>query len=497
MLRNGKDIANGSTIRTQVCVVGSGQAGITAAWCLQRAGLQVVLIEGSRAQTTLQASWPDKQLLYAGEVAGLFASNERDFLTSPFYPNQSPSERERFYGGTSTHWGGQSRPLDPVDFEAREGFPGWPITRADLDPYYAQAVPFCMLHGQFADDNFSAGYWANVLGLDGSAMQTIADFDPCMYQFMGGDFLDFSTRLFPDGKTIGESAADVILNASLLRITAGAGTVGRLLVASMDDATPPGVATKFWIEADAYVLACGAVANAQQLLLSDVGNAHDQVGRNFMCHPLSMGVSVGVSGFPSAPLSNLMAGNDADGVSWRDGNGVRVTGRFQLTADALRDNAIGNCWMRSYSAAAYFEMAPNPDSRITLTNTTDKVFGQPQVRIDWQLGPLDQKTYERSTQLFAAAIKPEGGTLYAPDWSSIERALVVNGHHIGTTRMSADPALGVVDANLKVHAMDNLYVAGSSVFPTTGVSNPTFTIISLSIRLAEHLTERFGGTRRD
>lgn len=493
MLRNGKDIASGTTLRTQVCIVGSGQAGITAAWCLQRAGIQVVLIEGSRAQPALQDSWPDKALLYAGEAAGLFATNERDFLTSPLYQGQSPSERERYFGGTSTHWGGQSRPLDPVDFEAREGFPGWPITRADLDPYYAQAVPLCMLHGQFADDNFSAGYWTRVLGLDGAAMQEIDDFEPCMYQFMGGAFLDFSTRVFPDGKTIGDSAADVILNASLLVIEAGDGSVGGLRVASMDDATPPGVATEFRIEADAYVLACGAVANAQQLLLSDIGNEHDQVGRNFLCHPLSMGVSVGVYGFPSAPLSDLMAGNDASGGTWRDANGVRVTGRFQLTADALRDNAIGNCWMRAYSAAAYFEMAPNPDSRITLANTTDKVFGQPQVRIDWRLGALDRKTYERSTALFAAAIKPEGGTVVAPQWAAIERAVVVNGHHIGTTRMSADPAQGVVDANLRVHSMDNLYVAGSSVFASTGVSNPTFTIITLSIRLAEHLAGRLGG----
>lgn len=500
MIRNGRDIPGGTVIRSRVCVVGTGQAGVTVAWCLQNAGIDVVLIEGSRAASSLQASWPDKTLLYAGEVAGVMASNEPDFLTSPFYVGQSPSERERFFGGTSTHWGGQSRPLDAVDFEERPGFPGWPITRADLDPYYAQAVPFCMLHGDFADGNFGRAYWTQVLGLDGSEMPTLDNFDDCMYQFMGSDYLDFSTRTFPDGKTIGESAADVILNASLLDIVAGDGSVARLRVASMNSAPTPGVATEFFIEADAYVLACGAVANAQRLLISDIGNEYDQVGRYFMCHPLSMGVNVGVSGFPAPPLSNLMAGQDANGRQWSDTNGVRVTGRFQLTADALREHAIGNCWMRSYSAAAYFEMSPNADSRITLINSTDKIFCQPQVRIDWQLAPPppgtsepppDQKTYETSTALFAAAIKPYGGTLYPPSWSSVARAMVVNGHHLGTTRMSTDPEKGVVDANLKVHSMDNLYVAGSSVFVTAGVSNPTFTIIALSIRLAEHLTRRF------
>lgn len=492
MIRNGKDIANGAVVKTQVCVIGSGQAGVTTAWCLQKAGIQVVLLEGSRAAPTLQDSWPDKQLLYAGEVAGVFASNEPDFLTSPFYPNQSPSERERYFGGTSTHWGGQSRPLDAVDFEARAGFPGWPITRADLDPYYAQAVPFCMLYGDFADGNFSGEYWTKVLGLDASQMQQLDNFDDCMYQFIGGNYLNFATRTFPGGGTIGDSAADVILNASLLDIEAGTGTVARLRVASMDDARTPAVATEFFVEADAYVLACGAVANAQRLLISNIGNEHDQVGRYFMCHPLSMGVTVGVSGFPAPPLSNLMSGKTANGQQWRSPEGVSVTGRFQLTADALREHGIGNCWMRSYSASAYFEMSPNPESRITLTNTVDKVFGQPQVHIDWQLGPLDQKTYETSTSLYAAAIQPYGGTLYVPPWSSIADSVVVNGHHLGTTRMSVDPADGVVDADLKVHSMDNLYVAGSSVFVTAGVSNPTFTIIALSIRLAEHLTARLG-----
>jgi choline dehydrogenase-like flavoprotein len=58
--------------------------------------------------------------------------------------------------------------------------------------------------------------------------------------------------------------------------------------------------------------------------------------------------------------------------------------------------------------------------------------------------------------------------------------------------MSSDPTKGVVDANLKVHSLDNLYVAGSSVFATAGISNPTFTIITLSIRLAEHLSKTLG-----
>ena len=163
MIRNGKDISSGTVVSTQVCIIGSGPAGITAAWYLQQAGLKVTLLEGSRdyRDADLEASWPDKVLLYNGSADGLFATNEPEFLILPYGEQRSQAwERERVYGGTSAHWGGQSRPLDPITFAERPGFPGWPINRTDLDPYYVQAAALCKLHG----DDFSAGYWPGSCG---------------------------------------------------------------------------------------------------------------------------------------------------------------------------------------------------------------------------------------------------------------------------------------------------------------------------------------------
>jgi choline dehydrogenase-like flavoprotein len=491
MVRNGRDIPSGTVLSTQVCVIGSGPAGITTAWQLQKAGIKVILIEGSRPYPHYQDSWPDKVLLYNGEATGQFAAYETQFLILPYVNHQNAAwERERVYGGTSAHWGGQSRPEDPIDLAERPGYPGWPITREDLDPYYAQASALCMLHGDYGlnGENFSTEYWAKTLQ---AQIPVLDGFDVEMYQFMGGSYLNFATRKF-DGITIGQSSVDVILNASLLNIDHQQGSVSELTVASMDDGMHPQKATEFTIRADAYVLACGAVANARQLLLSNAGNENDQVGRYFMCHPLSQPNTVIASSFLNNDQSRLMGGKTPTG-QWTDSNGVSVTGRFIPNAEATTNLGIGRCWFWYGWSQYYFEMASNPDSRVTLSDTSDPVFGQRQTKIDWQLSPLDEQTYEKTTALFNTAVSNLGGQVSFDTWDDVKSQLVVNGHHIGTTRMSSDSTQGVVDSNLKLHSLNNLYVAGSSVFPSTGISNPTFTIITLSIRLADHLSKMLGG----
>ena len=498
MIRNGKEIANGSQLSADVCIVGSGPAGIIAAYYLQKAGKKVILIEGSREygdpanpldqknNNKMTDSWDDKVKLYNGAAEGLFASNEPEFLILPYNtPNKPAWERERVYGGTSTHWGGQCRPLDPITFEKRDNFPGWPINREDLQPYYDEAARIMLLHSA----DFSSEYWAGELGAQAPELD---GFDTEMYQFMGPnkdqyDTHDFSRRLL-DGVTLGATSVDVILNASLLEIEHQQGSVGALRVASMDGAASPRVATEFTIKAKSYVLACGAVANARQLLLSNAGNEHDLVGRYFMCHPLSRGGVISVWGNYLTPdESRFMGGDKQDGSPWRDENGVTLGGRFIPDADTAKQYGIGRCWFWAGGGQYYYEMTPNPESRITLAKSVDPVFSQYQTHIDWQLLDADENTYTTTTKLFKEVVEARGGGVSFPDWSTVKSQLVVNGHHIGTTRMHSDPTEGVVDANLKVHSLDNLYVAGSSVFPSTGISNPTFTIVTLSIRLAKHL----------
>jgi choline dehydrogenase-like flavoprotein len=149
------------------------------------------------------------------------------------------------------------------------------------------------------------------------------------------------------------------------------------------------------------------------------------------------------------------------------------------------------------SAAQYFgaqlstEQEPNPDSRVTLSDKKD-AFGLNQVDLDWRLTANDYRTVTEAAKALATGLGVKDLGLLRID---IDRKgkdgwpehLGWGWHQIGTTRMSDDPKLGVVDRDCRVHGVANLYIAGSSVFPTSGAGVPTLTIVALAVRLAEHL----------
>ena len=141
----------------------------------------------------------------------------------------------------------------------------------------------------------------------------------------------------------------------------------------------------------------------------------------------------------------------------------------------------------------YGEQVPNPDSRVVLIDEKDK-FGFPKLSLDWHISELDVFSTLRGHELLAAEMGRAGiGRMkfdLRQDDNPPMRGLIGGHHHMGTTRMSRDARSGVVYANCRVHGIDNLFIAGSSVFPTSGSANPTLTIVALAIRLADHLTQR-------
>lgn len=174
----------------------------------------------------------------------------------------------------------------------------------------------------------------------------------------------------------------------------------------------------------------------------------------------------------------------------------------QMIPDFLGDaaavayrNVIGTVPLESVRLIARFNPVPNADSRVTLSKERDEL-GMPRAELDWQLDRSDMRSVRRTFEILAGEVGMTGigrlKILVESENAPWPDDLAGGWHHMGTTRMSDDPTQGVVDSNLQIHGMSNLYVAGSSVFPTAGAGTPTMTLVALTLRLADHLERRLG-----
>ncbi|PKP79739.1 MAG: hypothetical protein CVT80_14640 [Alphaproteobacteria bacterium HGW-Alphaproteobacteria-2] len=276
------------------------------------------------------------------------------------------------------------------------------------------------------------------------------------------------------------------------------------------------------------VLAAGGIENARLLLAArgampmGLGNAHDQVGRHFMEHPRAMiGLVHGREGLRlwaayrafHARGSKLTPGlrlpdavqeargvlNAAATLKYRPPAGRSLLGRIY---DSARYHGAPNRQIAAGSGAFQVmvraEQAPDPESRVTLARAAD-ALGLPQARLDWRLGAQETETARAMADAFARALAGAGiGGFERAAWLDAPGAgwptdPTISGHalggyhHMGTTRMGTDPRTSVTDADCRLHGVDNLWIAGSSVFPTAGWSNPTLTILALALRLADTL----------
>ena len=538
MLIDARTLPADETIDTEICIIGGGAAGITLAREFINQPYQVCLLESGGLDYDEVT-----QSLYSGENVGI-----------PYFPLKE--SRARYLGGSTNLWGGWSRPLDDIDFEDRPWMPysGWPITKADLVPYYERAQSACKL-GPFEYDYES---WKETLNQHQRRQLPFLDDQliPYIWQIIPPTHLRFRKAY---GVEI-EQASNIntYLNASVVEIetndTARAAT--RLRVASLDG-------KRFWVSAKVFILAVGGIENPRLLLASNkaqrdgLGNQHDLVGRFFMEHPYLISGKVQLSS-PAAlyTQANFRIGETFMGTAlalskavqereqilnfsarllpvqeeWVEAfNSLRFGDRQAKEHKAFPTIHEGHKYKREASvvknlgkvianfdrvaARAYTklvqkkagacnlcdthlisEQAPNPDSRITLSTERDHL-GLNRVQLDWRLSPIDKYTILRSQQIIAAEFERSGlgqVQIELTEDDTSWQSLTGSYHHIGTTRMSVNPKLGVVDEHCQVHGINNLYVAGSSVFPTSGLSNPTLTIIALSIRLADHLKVRMG-----
>jgi choline dehydrogenase-like flavoprotein len=275
--------------------------------------------------------------------------------------------------------------------------------------------------------------------------------------------------------------------------------------------------TELHVEAQNFILAAGAIENARMLLL----NAGDKktnitanegiIGRYFQEH---FHVLAGKARIPSAtkwrdylwPAPRPLLGHQVLRTLVLNDDVQRcerlLNTSFEISAKtlSLRDlgNAISTDGPIEGDIFVRAEQTPSPESRVTLSDKMDKL-GRRRASLRWQTLDQDWDSIVRSVSILASEMQSrwrvETNILIDREWpwpwapAPPDHATwsTWGYHHMGTTRMADDDALGVVDSNCRVHGMTNLFVAGSSVFPTSGFANPTFTIVTLSTRLAEHL----------
>lgn len=501
MLIDGRTLPDGSDLTADLAIIGAGAAGITIARELAGKQISVALIESGGEDFD-----EDAQSLADGDAVGID------------YPLETA--RLRMLGGSTNHWGGWCRPLDAIDFEKRDWVPhsGWPITRAQLDAHYRRAQNICQI-GPFAYDD--PAYWQTASG--GKMKPLPLAGAPSQTRFF---LLSPPTKFGEVYKQDLKSAANIktYLHTTTTEIvpTDDLASIDHLRLATFNGG-------RFTLKARFYVLATGGIDNARMLLASNsvaadgLGNGHDQVGRYFMEHPHLNGPGWTVVASPSqvAPyyakpstiagtivcgcfmpsptylrdnrlLNSIVTFHPREQVD-ADTDAFRTDAQVLSAVRRLHTRATSGDLGQRFGMNASCEQAPNPESRVTLSSERDKL-GVPRLRLDWRLTAQDRDSLHQNLVGLARSFGLWGEARLqvlfksGPVW---EDPGGWGHHHMGTTRMGEDPKTSVVNADSRVHGISNLYVAGSSVFPTSGAANPTLTLVALSLRLADHLTTRF------
>jgi choline dehydrogenase-like flavoprotein len=505
---------------SSVCVAGAGAAGICLALELAKCGLSVALLESG--------GWneePATQALYASEISGV--------------PHAGIHKgRFRVLGGSTTHWAGQILELDSNNFDARPWIAncGWPFPKQVLQPYYLRALELEGLGSVVSEDD---AIWESI---HCAAPDFGEDLEPFFSRWcLEPNFVRLHGEKLRNSRNI-----IVYLHANLREIHLAESHEN---LNGLRCQTLGGRGATF--TADHYVFCMGGIESARVLMQplarahTAPWNVHDNVGRYFQDHidatlleikPASRRLlhlwfdNVYRSSFKYHPYVKLspraqerleclavsasFSFDSAKSEAYeelisvarqmfrgnvRGGTLARAAGYLPLGGFVVRKAVRRFLQGRGYNASEggvflrfHSEQAPNRESRIELSSERDAT-GMFRSRLHWAV--TDQEIH--TMQQFARVIGQEfcrGGFAevipnpsLAQGGSELISRFEDSYHHMGATRMANSPQWGVVDSNLRLFGVRNGYVCSSSVFPTSGFSNPTHTIIALAVRLSDHL----------
>lgn len=517
------------SVDADICIVGAGPAGITIAQSFIGTSIRVLLLESGGLSFERSA-----QKLAKGINAGLQ------------YEALDLCRVRKFGGSTGKFgWGGWCKPLADIDFSDRPWIQmsGWPISRQDLQPYYYKAlesldIPSHDYDATLADD------WARKNQILLSDLPISVE-DSVLAPETGHSLSDAEDKLSSAENIL------VLLHATVTEIVSNPVT-GKVTGVNIKSLSGRSLAvTARWIIVAAGGLENPRLLlQSRRVYERGIGNNNDLVGRCFMEHPrFSWGrlsgkdVANAVYNFNPGNIvrqrlsrsdsSKLVAGlgiivrpeiqaeeKMLNARTWIfpapalwEGTGGREIKELvfwlkksrmpdalmRRTGTVLRDlpNAFNTamCYLRPprhWQFVTVSEQEPILKSRVTLDTRRD-ALGLNLVKLEWHLGSLVEKTLRRNQDIIVKSLSQLGfdcSIRVAGQPSDDVEVVRWVWHHMGTTRMSNDPSQGVVDQNCRVHGLENLYIAGSSIFPTGGNDMPTLTIVALAHRLADHLKEK-------
>lgn len=499
--------------RSDVVVVGAGAAGIALSVELARLGRRVTLLEGGGA-----APEPASQELYRTQLPGL--------------PHRGVHEgRFRTLGGTTTQWGGQILELEAEDFEPHSWIPGsgWPIRKAELAPFYARALAIEGVGGSMLDD---AEVWRAL----GEKQPSLPDLELYLSRWCPEPNFARLHRGALDG-----SGIEVWCHANAVGLEREGGHITGVRCRTL-------TGQEAVFRAQHFVFALGAVESSRFFLQplpegSLPWNVSGLLGRHFQDHIDSDAAvlrpkdakafhgwfdSIFLRGFKYNPklrltrtaqreAQTLIAGGTVFSVSdadeallsvkstakhllrgrWGELDAAQLGGLLRhapLVAAQTYRYAVQH---RSFHPAGaevrlrvHCEQEPCGASSITLAAERD-ALGLQQAQLDWQISPAELATIRTFVRTVTTSLAPFAEVTPHPDLFTPDDRFLAHCqdsfHHMGGMRMDPSPHAGVVDTDLRLHNTHNLFVCSSAVFPTSGFSNPTHTLLALAMRLAAHL----------
>jgi choline dehydrogenase-like flavoprotein len=508
-----------------VCIVGAGAAGLALAAQFLQSHWRVIVLESGLKE-------PDAR------------SEDLNVVTSVGLRHDGWREgRVRSFGGTTRAWGGQLTPMRASEVQARPWVQGsgWPLHVGELQPYYRRVEHLLRTEGPPYDLTVWPRLGIPQLELDPALLRVrFSQWAPLIRR----NFAVLLRRALERAHNV-----QVLLDATAVAVRC---TADGRHCESVEVCSRAGV--KKHIRARWFVLACGGIETPRLLLASPspgnrgVANSNGTVGRYFQDHisyragELEPAVRRRVQdvfdprylngtmfSLKLEPTDQLMqrhgwlnamahiAFEIPDALGWMEvrrirraiqAGRVRLPSRDESLALARGAGELSKLVLTRLLAQRRLspssgrirllvdvEQAPDPDSRVLLDSTAD-CFGMPRARLDWRVGELERRTLTGFARTIAGEFERLGlGKVHLagePDFSSrdVPGAARDIFHHMGTTRMSRAATDGVTRHDLRCHDVDNLYIAGASVFPACGIANPTFTALALCFRLGDHLKAR-------